>query len=353
MHKRKRSQKIGTLPGSLIFVGTKKENPPRISLFNYATEDFQEKHISNIKECFPYLKDPSPKWLHICNHFETSTIKALGKELLWHPLLQEDILFTGQRPKLDDYGNCLYVSLRMLLLDAQTNELNDEQVSLIFNNNYLVSFTESDNHTFDHIRKELCNKESTLRTMNPDYLCYAIMDSIVDHYFLVIEKVDEQLMEMEKQLFLPNSQRLLHHILKKKREVNAFRRHIWPLREIIHAFQRNESSLIKSNTKVYIRDLYDHTIQSIEMIEGVRDVADDMIEIHISNVNQRLNQIMTFLTVIATIFVPLTFIASIYGMNFKYMPELEWRWGYPMVLGGMLFITLGMLFYFRKKKWQV
>ncbi len=351
MHKRRRKDKIGIPPGSLVYVGKNKIPAVSLSLFDYTPESFLEKTLTTIEEAYPYIEQSTFTWLHICGIPDPQMIGSLGRQLGWHPLVQEDILFTGQRPKIDDYNEYIYIVLRMLLLNPVTKDMEDEQVSLVLGKNYLVTISESGNHFLETMKRQLSKEGSLMRQQAPDYLAYAVIDGIVDYYFVVIEGIDDQLEKLEKNLINKPGSKLLFSILKKKRDVISLRKHVWPMREVVRTFQKNESLLIYPTTRLFLNDVYDHTIQAIETVEGLRDMTDDMVEIHLSNANQRLNQIMTILTVITSIFVPMTFIASIYGMNFKNMPELEWQWGYPTVLGVMALLAISMLYYFYKKKW--
>jgi magnesium transporter len=234
----------------------------------------------------------------------------------------------------------------------QSGEIEAEQVSLILGQNFLFSFQEGKKgDLFDPIRERIRNGKGRIRKMGADYLAYALIDAVVDHYFIILEKLGERIEVLEEALVAQPTTRTLHEIHNLKREMIFLRKAIWPLREVINSLARGESSLIQESTRVYLRDVYDHTIQVIDTIETFRDMVSGMLDIYLSSVSNRLNSVMKVLTIIATVFMPLTFLAGVYGMNFKHMPELEWRWGYPVIWAVMIAIGVFMLIYFRKKKW--
>jgi magnesium transporter len=269
-----------------------------------------------------------------------------------HPLVLEDILTTDQRPKMEDYDEYLYIVLRMLYYnDDHDDEVTTEQMSLILGMNFVLSFQERESDIFTPIIERMRNGKGRLRRMGADYLAYALMDSIVDHYFVILEKLGEKIEYLEDQLVVQATPATLQQIHGLKREMIFLRKSVWPLREVVGRMERGGSPLIRESTLVYLRDIYDHTIQVMDTIETFRDILSGMLDIYLSSISNRMNAVMKVLTVIATIFMPLTFIAGVYGMNFKYMPELEWHWGYPAIWGLMVTIALFMLYFFKKKKW--
>jgi magnesium transporter len=263
----------------------------------------------------------------------------------------EDILNTDQRPKMEDYGEYIYIVLRDLDYSDKSNEIEGEQISLIVGSNFVFSFQEREGDTFDPIRDRIRNNKGRIRKMGADYLAYALLDSIVDNYFIILERLGEKIEWLEEKLVTDPARETLQTIHHLKRELLFLRKGVWPLREVINSLARGESSLVTEPARVYLRDVYDHTIQTIDTIETYRDMVSGMLDIYLSSVSNRLNSVMKVLTIIATIFMPLTFLAGVYGMNFKFMPELEWRWGYPLVWLIMAGIGVSMLIYFRKKKW--
>ena len=263
----------------------------------------------------------------------------------------EDIANTGQRPKIDDFDEYIFVVLRMLSFDVKENETKTEQVSIIFGRGFVISFQEMEGDVFDTIRDRLRNNKGRIRKMDSDYLAYALIDAVVDNYFIILEKLGETIEEIEDKLVTNPSTETLRTIHDLKREMIFLRKSVWPLREVISRMERSESALINKSTCVYLRDVYDHTIQVMDSVETFRDMLSGMLDIYLSSVSNRMNEVMKVLTVIATIFIPLTFLAGIYGMNFRHMPELELTWSYPAILILMFTVAILMVIYFRRKKW--
>lgn len=348
---KKRSRKAGLAPGTLVHIGERKAETSKITLIDYDENQFQENEVKEIGECFVFKEKPTVTWINVDGLHQVEILEKLGECYGLHPLVLEDILNTDQRPKMEDYGEYLYVVLRDLDYSDESNEIETEQISLIVGSNFVFSFQEREGDAFDPIRDRIRNNKGRIRKMGADYLAYALLDSIVDNYFIILEKLGERIEWLEEKLVAhPTDETLqsLHHL---KRELLFLRKGVWPLREVISGLERVESSLINEPTRLYLRDVYDHTIQAIDTIETYRDMVSGMLDIYLSSVSNRLNSVMKVLTIIATIFMPLTFLAGIYGMNFKYMPELEWRWSYPLVWLIMVGIGVSMLVYFKKKKW--
>jgi magnesium transporter len=323
----------------------------RLSLLDYDEQSVQDKEIASIEECFPLKATPTVSWINIDGLHDVEIIEKIGRHFAIHPLILEDILNTNQRPKQEDFGDGLFIVLKMLSYDEKNQCIKPEQVSLILGENYVISFQEAIGDVFDPIRDRIRSAKGRIRTMGPDYLIYSLVDAIVDGYFLILEKIGDRIEVLEEELVTNPSQATLHQIHEMKREMIFLRRNIWPLRELISGLDRGESSLIKDTTQVYLRDVYDHTIQVIDTVESFRDMVAGMLDIYLSSLSNRMNAIMKVLTIIATIFIPLTFVAGIYGMNFEHMPELKWKYGYAGVWGLMIVIFLGMMVYFKRKKW--
>jgi magnesium transporter len=324
----------------------------KITVLDYDEARVQEKEVSVVEECLVFKGQPTVTWIDVDRIDRVETIQALGECYGLHPLVVEDILNTDQRPKMEDYDRYNYIVLKMLHYLDQSGEIEAEQVSLILGQNFLFSFQEGKKgDLFDPIRERIRNGKGRIRKMGADYLAYALIDAVVDHYFIILEKLGERIEVLEEALVAQPTTRTLHEIHNLKREMIFLRKAIWPLREVINSLARGESSLIQESTRVYLRDVYDHTIQVIDTIETFRDMVSGMLDIYLSSVSNRLNSVMKVLTIIATVFMPLTFLAGVYGMNFKHMPELEWRWGYPVIWAVMIAIGVFMLIYFRKKKW--
>ena len=348
---KKRSKKAGLPPGTLVHIGERKAEIPKITIMDYSETLFQEKEVKTIEECFLFKDTPTITWINIDGLHQVEILEKLGECYGFHPLVLEDILNTDQRPKVEDYGEYLYIVLKMLDQSNQSNEILTEQMSLILGPSFVISFQEREGDVFDSIRERIRTGKGRIRKMGADYLTYSLLDSIVDNYFIVMEKLGEKIEFLEEELVkrpIPETLQTIHHL---KREMIFFRKAVWPLREVIGSLERGELPLVKETTRIYLRDVYDHTIQVIDTIETFRDMVSGMLDIYLSSVSNRLNSVMKVLTIIATIFMPLTFIAGIYGMNFKYMPELGWRWGYPAVWLVVVVIGISMLVYFRKRKW--
>jgi magnesium transporter len=348
---KKRSEKAGLPPGSLVHIGEEKTQESKITIMDYDETHFQEKEIKTIEECFAFRDMPTVTWINVDGLHQVEILEKLGEYYGFHPLMLEDILNTDQPPKMEDYGKYIYIVLKMLSYMDNSNEIVTEQISLILGPNFIISFQEREGTVFNPVRERIRNGKGRIRKMGPDYLAYALLDVIVDNYFVIMEKLGEKIEFLEEELVTqpgPETLQTIHHL---KREMIFFRKAVWPLREVIGSLERGESPLIKGTSRVYLRDVYDHTIQVIDTIETFRDMVSGMLDIYLSSISNRLNAVMKVLTIIATIFMPLTFLAGIYGMNFKYMPELEWRWGYLMFWLIMIGIGTFMLIYFKKKRW--
>lgn len=348
---KRRIKKIGLPPGTLVHTGDKGVGKLKISLIDYDANQLTEKKEATLQECLIYLGKPSMTWINICGIDDSVAIETIGRHFGLHPLLLEDIMSSAQQSKLDNYKDTIYIVVRQLTYHEEKKEVEDEQVSLILGKNYVISFLESHNNVFASIRDRLKNSKGRLRQRGSDYLCYTLIDCLVDNYFITLEKIDNKMEALEEEVFNQPTPQTIQKMHRIKREIIHLRKAVWPMREVISSFRRMESPLIQDATKLYIQDVYDHTIQAIDTIESFRDVISGMLDIYLSNLSQRMNEIMKVLTIVATIFVPLTFIASLYGMNFKYIPELQWEWGYYIALIAMVLIFLSMLYYFRRKRW--
>ena len=348
---KERSKKAGMPPGSLVHIGEKKNEGIRITVCEYDDQHFQEKEIETLEECFPFREEPTVTWVHVDGVHRVETMEKVGSCFQLHPLVLEDILNTDQRPKMEDYGQDLFIVLKMLTYDEKTGQIAAEQISLVLRSRSVISFQERGGDVFGPVQERIRNGKGRLRKMGADYLAYALLDFIVDQYFLILEKLGERIELLEEKLLTDPTTPTLQKIQNLKREMIFLRRWIWPLREVVSGLERGESAWVREATRVYLRDVYDHTIQVMDTIEIFREMLSGMMDIYLSSLNNRMNAVMKVLTIIATIFMPLTFLAGVYGMNFKHMPELEWRWGYPAAWLVMVLITVLMLFFFRRKKW--
>ena len=347
-----RAKKIGLPPGSLIHIGERCAVETKITLLDYDESQFQEREIKTVAECQPFKDRNTVTWLHInCIH-DIKILEELGDVFALHPLTLEDILNTDQRPKMEDFGEYIYIVLKNFYKpNDQSYEIISEQISIILGSGFIISLQEKETDLFKPIRERIKTVKGRLRKSGADYLVHALMDTIVDHYFVILEKLGEQIELTEESLIRNPSTETLRTIQNLKREMLFLRKTVWPLRETVNSFERSESPLIHKSTGIYLKDIYDHTIQVIDTIETYRDMLSGMLDIYLSSISNRLNEVMKVLTVIATIFMPLTFLAGVYGMNFKYMPELEWHWGYFTVWAIMITIAVLMLFFFKRRKW--
>ena len=349
--KKSMSKKPGLPPGSLIHVGEKRAEEVSLSMIDYDERELVEQVVDDIEDVLAFKDRPTNTWINIGGVHEVDMIERIGRRFDIHPLTLEDIVNTHQRAKVEDYEHYLFIVARMLFFDEKTDRVRSEQVSLVLGKGYMLSFQEEEGDVFSGVRERIRKKRGRIRQSGCDYLAYALLDAIVDHYFVVLGAFGDRIEELEEELLDAPTQETSRGIHEMKREMIYLRRQIWPLREVLASLERNGSGLVEESTAVFLRDVYDHTIQVIESIEGNRDVLSGMLDNYLSVVSNRMNEVMKLLTLVATIFIPITFIAGIYGMNFKYMPELEWGWGYFLCLGLMATVAGAMLAYFRNKGW--
>jgi magnesium transporter len=347
---KKRAQKAGLPPGTLVYTGEKVDEKVTISIIEYDEEHFQERERASFDECLLLKDKPGVTWIKVEGVHAVANLEKLGECFNLHPLVLEDILNTDQRPKIEDFDDYIYIVLRIIKY-SEDNELGSEQISLILGDNFVISLQESNGAVFAPVLERLRTSKGRIRKSGPDYLVYTLMDLIVDNYFVVLEQFGEALEYLEEEVVRRPTPQTLQDIHRFKYDMIMLRKSVWPLREVIGRLERRESDLIQEATGIYFKDVYDHTIVAIDNIETYRDILSGMLDIYLSSISNRLNEIMKVLTIIATIFMPLTFLAGVYGMNFKHMPELEWIWGYPFAISLMIIIALSMLLYFHRKKW--
>lgn len=348
----KRSKKAGLPPGTLMHFGEKRTEKVQITFFDYDLQHYEERTPKTIEECFGLKQRPTVSWINIDGLHDVEVIEKIGKQYDVHPLILEDILSTGQRPKYDDSTNLLFLVFNMLSYDPSGLSIQSEQVSVILGPGYVLSFQECPGDVFDPIRERIRTGRGKVRSMGADYLMYCLMDAVVDGYFLILEKLGEQVESLEQEVIREPSEKTLSRIYALKRELIYLRKSVWPLREVISQIEKTAGPLMADATRPYFRDIYDHTIQVMDSVEMFRDTVSGLLDIYLTSLSNRMNSVMKVLTVIATIFIPLTFIVGIYGMNFKFMPEIEWRWAYPAVWAVMIAVVAGMVIYFKKNKWM-
>ncbi len=349
---KKKSFKIGQAPGSAVFTGTKKLESVKINLISYNTEEFEEFEIGSLTDLSVHLnKKNRILWVDIIGLHDEQLLEEIGLMFELHRLTLEDILNVGQRPKMEIFDDYLFTELQMVQCEGVDSQIEAEQISLILKGNVLISFQEKPGDVFSFVRTRISTGKGSIRKRGADYLLYSLMDSIVDHYFLVLETVSEKIEVIEALAMNEPDTSVLQKIYLERRQILALRRSVYPLREVISSFEKNADQFITRETKPFIRDLYDNTIQVIETMEVFRDMSSGVLDLYMNSLSNRMNNVMKVLTIISTIFIPLTFVAGIYGMNFDFMPELRWRYGYFYVLAGMFVSALIMLGYFIKKKW--
>jgi len=349
---KKQTRKTGMPPGSLVFTGEQKLAQPTLSLIKYSETSCEVIDSLRAEDISSSIKTDGIAWINIEGIHDTALVEKIGTTFHLHPLLLEDILNPQQRPKLDEYDEVVFIIAKMLFMDKKQDKIIDEQVSFVLGKNFLLTFQESKpGDAFDLVRERIINNKGKIRKEKSDYLCYRLLDAIVDNYFEVLEKVGDRLEDIELAIIQNPEKSSIQKTHELKRELIYLRKITWPLREVINNFHRGEHSLINQTTKIYMRDLYDHTIQVIDTIETYRDWLSGLEDLYLSSLSNKMNEVMKILTMIATLFIPLTFIVGLYGMNFRFMPELEWRWGYGFVWVIMISLTIFMIFYFKKKKW--
>jgi magnesium transporter len=345
------SKKSGLAAGELVHVGEVHAEKSAITLLDYDKENLALHHISSVHELLAYKDTDTVTWVMIEGLADIELISELGQAFEIHPLVLEDILNTHQRPRLDDFEDYLYLVFKRFEVTNQEFSVKQEQISLLLFDNILFTFKEKHDALFESLINRLQADMGRLRTQSTDYLAYSVLDTVVDGYFILQDTLDFFVDDIEDKLFEQPGPELLTRIQQVKRELIFVRKSLSPLREMLAALERSDSSLLSEKTHIYLRDVYDHTIRVIESVDSYRDLITGMLEIYLSSVSNRLNEIMKVLTVFSTIFIPLTFLTGIYGMNFRDMPELKWPWSYPILWGIFISIPVTLLIYFRKRKW--
>lgn len=345
------STKAGMSPGSLVFIGEKKQEAVKIDIIDYDHTGLRELHIDTIEDCLAFQQTPTVTWLNVSGVHDTDIIEKIGRCYDIHPLVLEDILNTNKRPKADLLDRYIFIVLKVLSYNSSDAGIEHEQISIILTPNTVISFQEREQDVFAPVRQRIRKTQGRIRTLGSDYLAYALLDVVVDNYFIILEKLGEDIEVSEEKLIAQPKAEVLKEVHRLKKEMLLLRKSVWPLREVITQLMHSESPIIKKKTAVYFRDIYEHTIQVIDTVETYRDMISGLLDLYLSSVSNRMNEVMKVLTMIATVFIPLTFIAGIYGMNFEHMPELGWRWAYFAVLGVMCLIAAGMFLYFKRKKW--
>jgi magnesium transporter len=350
----------GQAPGTIVYTGQKKLENVILKVHDFDEAHFKSITIENLDDVEPYLASESKTWIQVQGLHDVESLQKIWDYFELHPLIREDIVNTTQRAKVEDYTNQIFVVMRMISQESVENGLphiRNEQLSIVLGENYVLSFQESDSEIFAPVLKRIETPNTRLRQFGPDYLAYALIDNIVDHYFHALDDVAEAIELLEDRIIENPESSLLNSIHLLRRDLIFFRKAVWPLRDSINSLIRDENTLIKQETKIYIRDVYDHLIQVIDSTENYREMIYSLYDMHMSGLSNKMNEVMKVLTIIATIFIPLTFVAGIYGMNFNTdlsplnMPELNWYYGYPASLAVMILMALLMIYYFKRKSW--
>ncbi|MGO3183068.1 MAG: magnesium/cobalt transporter CorA [Aequorivita sp.] len=338
-------------PGTVAYIGKKSTTKTKLDIIDFSKEEYERFETHNIEEVFKYEDSSRVTWINVNGLNNTEDIIALGNHFELHPLIQEDIVTTNQRPKIDEYDEYLFIVFKMLHYD-ENEQLTNEHVSMVMGKDYVVTFQESEGDVFDEVRDRIEHAKGRIRGSGSDYLMFSILDAVVDNYFTVVEFLSNKLELLEDKLFdSKDDQDIPQEILELKKEILKIRKAVVPLREVVNRLEKIETTLIEQRTNKYIRDLYDHIIQVNESVEIYREMVGGLMDMYMTTISNKMNEVMKVLTIMASIFIPLTFLAGIYGMNFDNMPELHFKYGYYYLLGVMALVFLGMIWYFKRKKW--
>jgi magnesium transporter len=350
-HENQISRKAGLPPGTLLHIGKRKSKKQRITVFDFDESEVQDFQCKKVEDCFPFKNRKSVSWINIDGLHNTDNISKIGEHFNIHPLVLEDILNTKIRPQIEEYDDYVFISLKMLGLSENQDRINSEQLSFILGENYVLTFQEKRGDIFDGLRNRIKEGKGVIRKRGNDYLLYRLIDTVVDHYYFIIENYSERIEKLEEKVLEEEGDEFVFDVQSMKRRVTSLRRQILPLREILTVLKKDENEVLQESTRLFVSDVYDHILHILDSIDSQKEALTSMLELHTSLLGHKMNQIMKVLTIMASIFIPLTFVAGIYGMNFEHMPELGWKYGYFGVWGLMLLIFIGMLFYFRRKKW--
>lgn len=348
----RRTQKTGLAPGTPMHIGQQKMAAVKVTVIDYDDAGhFEERDNADIDGLSEARETAPVTWINVAGLHDVEIMEAIGHAFGIHPLLLEDILNTEQRPKIEQYDNYVYMILKLIHWREEPGQIETEQISIVLGSRFVITFQEQEKDIFDPLRLRIRSGKGNIRQHGADYLAYSLLDMVVDHYFLILENLGEQVELLEDELVSDPGTATLQKIHEIKHEMLFLRRSVWPLREVIGGLYRGESALFQESTLIYLRDVYEHTIQVIDTIETYRDIVSGLLDVYLSSVSNKMNEVMKVLTIIATIFIPLTFLTGLYGMNFQYIPELQWRWSYPMLWLILITISGAMLAYFRRKGW--
>ena len=341
----------GTPPGTVEYIGKPREEMVTINVIDYDETNVKEMSVSTVDELKPFIESPNVTWILVTGVHDTGILNQIGNLFKINSLELEAIANTTERPTMEEREDYIFVVLKAMQLDAETSEVTIEQVSMVLGKNYVITFHETKPMLFESLRNRIIASKGRIRRFTADYLLFALSDILIDQYFTLLEDIGETIETTEEQLILSPGQANQELIYKLKRRLVYVKKTIWPTREVMSSLQRSDHVLIHEGTKMYFRNIYDHTVQIIETLESLRDLTSGMMDLYVSAVSNRMNEIMKVLTIFSAIFIPITFLAGVYGMNFKIIPELRWDYGYYAFWGVTVIITVIMLFYFKRKKW--
>jgi len=346
-----RKHHVGLPPGSVVFVGEEKTEPVEFWVIDYTESEFREEEVEDAEAVCAFRDSSTTTWINVVGVHNENAIRTIGEHFGIHPLVQEDIANTSQRPKLETYPDHIYVVSKMLYHNGEDRHLRAEHVSFVLGDGYLISFQENQRDDFDPVRDRLRKGRGRIRARGTDYLTYALLDVIVDHYFVILEKLGGRTEDVEDEVLEGPEEETQGRINALRRDLIFMRRLTWPVRELLSQLERLESPLWSPETRPFVRDTYDHAVQVLDLVESLRDVVGGLTDLYMTSLSNRMNEVMKVLTIIGTIFIPLTFIAGIYGMNFEYMPELSVWYGYPVTMTAMAVLAGGLLYFFRQREW--
>jgi len=348
---KKREESKGLAPGSLVFIGNKKVENIRIRVIDYDKSKLNEAQLDDITKGKEFKETKTVTWINVDGLHDLTLMQEIGDIFDLHPLLLEDILNTGQRPKIEEFDNCLFLVLKMLRYDKEKRVIIAEQLSMVLGSTYLLTFQEQPGDVFEPVRERIRKQKGRIRGTGIDYLAYALLDTVVDNYISIIERLGEQIEDIEEEVLTNPKPAVMEKINTFKREMNFLRKSIRPLREAILQLLKLDSDLIKDKTIPFLKDLQDLITQATEAIDTYREMLSDQLNLYNSSISNRMNEIMKVLTIFAAIFIPLTFIAGIYGTNFEYLPELHFKYSYFIFWGVMISVVIALLAFFKRKDW--
>ena len=348
---KKREEIKGLSPGSLVFIGNKKVENIRIRVIDYDGNQLKEDELKDIAEGAEFKRTNTVTWINVDGLHDLSLMKEIGSTFDLHPLLMEDVLNTGQRPKLEEFENCIFLVLKMLRYDSKKQMISSEQLSMVLGDSFLLTFQEQPGDVFDPVRERIRKQKARIRASGIDYLAYALLDCVVENYVSIIERLGEQIEDIEEEVLAKAEPAVMEKISAFKHEMNFIRKSVRPAREAVIQLSKLDSELINEQTIPFLKDLLDLITQAAEAIDTYRDMLSDQLNLYNSVIANRMNDVMKILTIFAAIFIPLTFIAGIYGTNFEYLPEIKFKYSYFIFWGVMLAVAAVMLIFFKKKKW--